>query len=167
MLFVSCRLFPPGQHALRLHPWLRGSSSRPVVAGEPPLLRELLLPAAGLQESGQRSDSVHLRRARRGGGEGLEPVLQLQVGVDAGGDHLHEADAHQGSTMHAREPDGRGTDTALLFQLVFASICRNFWECGLVAIDDITVRLGDCRITAGKPGSLIASSGDMRYCRER
>lgn len=38
----------------------------------------------------------------------------------------------------------------LLVQLVFASICRSFWECGLVALDDITVTHGDCRITAGK-----------------
>lgn len=35
-------------------------------------------------------------------------------------------------------------------QVVFVSICKNFWECGLVAIDDITVSLGDCQITAGK-----------------
>lgn len=35
-------------------------------------------------------------------------------------------------------------------QLVFASICRSFWECGLVAIDDISISHGDCQITAGK-----------------
>lgn len=34
-------------------------------------------------------------------------------------------------------------------QLVFASICRSFWECSLVALDDITVTHGDCQITAG------------------
>uniref|UniRef100_UPI0037E988B7 MAM domain-containing protein 2a n=1 Tax=Semicossyphus pulcher TaxID=241346 RepID=UPI0037E988B7 len=33
-------------------------------------------------------------------------------------------------------------------KLVFVSICKNFWECGLVGIDDITVSLGDCQITA-------------------
>lgn len=101
MAFALFRLFPPGKPSLRLHAGLRGSAPRPVFNGEPPVLREVLLPAAGLQESGQRSDSVRLRRAQRGGGEGLEPVVQLQVGVDAGGDHLHEADANQGST-HVR-----------------------------------------------------------------
>lgn len=35
-------------------------------------------------------------------------------------------------------------------QIVFVSICTNLWECGLVAIDDITVNLGDCQITTGK-----------------
>lgn len=57
-------------------------------------------------------------------------------------------------------------------QLVFASICRNFWECGLVAIDDITVSLGDCQITAGKPWCLhrllwlhITTRGRAWYCR--
>ncbi|XP_008282564.1 MAM domain-containing protein 2a [Stegastes partitus] len=38
----------------------------------------------------------------------------------------------------------------MLSKVVFVSICKNFWECGLVAIDDITVSLGDCQITAGK-----------------
>ncbi|XP_060893496.1 MAM domain-containing protein 2a isoform X1 [Labrus mixtus] len=34
-------------------------------------------------------------------------------------------------------------------KLVFVSICKNFWECGLVAIDDITVSLGSCHVTTG------------------
>lgn len=34
-------------------------------------------------------------------------------------------------------------------KVVFVSICKNFWDCGLVAIDDITVSVGDCQITAG------------------
>ncbi|XP_053181592.1 MAM domain-containing protein 2a [Scomber japonicus] len=38
----------------------------------------------------------------------------------------------------------------MLSKIVFVSICKNFWECGLVAIDDITVSLGDCQITAGR-----------------
>lgn len=45
-------------------------------------------------------------------------------------------------------------------QLVFASICRSFWECGLVALDDITVTLGDCKITAGNHG--LGSHGKVR-----
>ncbi|CAF94853.1 unnamed protein product, partial [Tetraodon nigroviridis] len=97
-VFVSLRLVPPGERALRLHARLRGAAARALVAGEPALLREVLLPAAGLQEGGQRSDPLRLRRARRGGGEGLEPVRQLRGGVDAGGGHLPEADADQGPT---------------------------------------------------------------------
>ncbi|XP_034546970.1 MAM domain-containing protein 2a isoform X2 [Notolabrus celidotus] len=34
-------------------------------------------------------------------------------------------------------------------KLVFVSICKNFWECGLVGIDDITTSLGDCRVHEG------------------
>ncbi|XP_051783744.1 MAM domain-containing protein 2a [Erpetoichthys calabaricus] len=34
-------------------------------------------------------------------------------------------------------------------KVVFVSICRNFWDCGLVALDDISVTHGDCHITAG------------------
>ncbi|XP_033870376.2 MAM domain-containing protein 2-like [Acipenser ruthenus] len=33
-------------------------------------------------------------------------------------------------------------------KVVFVSICTHFWDCGLVALDDITVSLGDCRIYA-------------------
>uniref|UniRef100_H3DNE1 MAM domain containing 2a n=1 Tax=Tetraodon nigroviridis TaxID=99883 RepID=H3DNE1_TETNG len=52
----------------------------------------------------------------------------------------------------------------MLTKLVFASICRNFWECGLVAIDDITVRLGDCRIAAGSlPGQCDFDDGLCGY----
>uniref|UniRef100_A0A8C4RL20 MAM domain containing 2a n=1 Tax=Erpetoichthys calabaricus TaxID=27687 RepID=A0A8C4RL20_ERPCA len=29
-------------------------------------------------------------------------------------------------------------------KVVFVSICRNFWDCGLVALDDISVTHGDC-----------------------
>lgn len=35
-------------------------------------------------------------------------------------------------------------------QMVFVTICRNFWDCGLVSLDDITVTIGDCRVTAGE-----------------
>uniref|UniRef100_A0A3Q3WVL5 MAM domain-containing protein n=1 Tax=Mola mola TaxID=94237 RepID=A0A3Q3WVL5_MOLML len=53
-------------------------------------------------------------------------------------------------------------------KVVFASICRNFWECGLVAIDDITVSLGDCQITAGSlPGQCNFESGVCGYFQDR
>lgn len=34
-------------------------------------------------------------------------------------------------------------------QVVFVSTCRSFWDCGSVALDDISVSLGDCELTAG------------------
>ncbi|XP_036953843.1 MAM domain-containing protein 2a isoform X1 [Acanthopagrus latus] len=56
----------------------------------------------------------------------------------------------------------------MLSKLVFASICRNFWDCGLVAIDDITVRLGDCQITAGSlPGQCNFESGMCGYIQDK
>lgn len=41
--------------------------------------------------------------------------------------------------------------TVLTFavQVVFISTCRSFWDCGSVALDDISVNLGDCELTAG------------------
>lgn len=39
---------------------------------------------------------------------------------------------------------------AFAVQVVFVSTCRSFWDCGSVALDDITVSLGDCELTAGK-----------------
>nr|XP_046242115.1 MAM domain-containing protein 2a isoform X1 [Scatophagus argus] len=55
----------------------------------------------------------------------------------------------------------------MLSKLVFVSICRNFWECGLVAIDDITVSLGDCQITAGSlPGQCNFENGVCGYLQD-
>ncbi|GCB73192.1 hypothetical protein scyTo_0002400 [Scyliorhinus torazame] len=34
-------------------------------------------------------------------------------------------------------------------EIVFVSVCKNFWNCGKVALDDITVSQGDCRIPGG------------------
>lgn len=34
-------------------------------------------------------------------------------------------------------------------QVTFVSVCRSFWDCGSVALDDVTVSLGDCEQTAG------------------
>lgn len=53
-------------------------------------------------------------------------------------------------------------------KVVFASICTNFWECGLVAIDDITVSLGDCQITAGSlPGQCNFESGICGFIQDK
>ncbi|XP_030581455.1 MAM domain-containing protein 2a isoform X2 [Archocentrus centrarchus] len=56
----------------------------------------------------------------------------------------------------------------MLSKVVFASICKNFWECGLVAIDDITVSLGDCQISAGAlPRQCNFESGICGYIQDK
>lgn len=30
-------------------------------------------------------------------------------------------------------------------KVVFMSLCKSFWDCGLVALDDVTIQLGNCR----------------------
>ncbi|KAK5870553.1 hypothetical protein PBY51_003492 [Eleginops maclovinus] len=56
----------------------------------------------------------------------------------------------------------------MLSKVVFVSICKNFWECGLVAIDDITVSLGDCQMTTGSlPGQCDFESGVCGYIQDK
>lgn len=59
----------------------------------------------------------------------------------------------------------------MVSKVVFVSICKNFWDCGLVAIDDITVTLGDCRITADAsvslPGQCNFEAGDCGYSQDK
>ncbi|XP_030647650.1 MAM domain-containing protein 2a, partial [Chanos chanos] len=56
-------------------------------------------------------------------------------------------------------------------KVVFVTICRNFWDCGMVGIDDITVTLGDCQVTEGPlrplPGVCNFELGDCGYAQER
>ncbi|KAI1900054.1 hypothetical protein AGOR_G00046060 [Albula goreensis] len=56
-------------------------------------------------------------------------------------------------------------------KVVFVSICKNFWDCGLVALDDITVNLGDCRVTEGMtqshPGQCNFEFGNCGYTQEK
>ncbi|XP_074526733.1 MAM domain-containing protein 2a [Halichoeres trimaculatus] len=53
-------------------------------------------------------------------------------------------------------------------KLVFVSICKNMWECGLVAIDDITVRLGNCQVhTAPLPTHCDFEGGVCGFIQER
>ncbi|KAJ8414963.1 hypothetical protein AAFF_G00024860 [Aldrovandia affinis] len=56
-------------------------------------------------------------------------------------------------------------------KVVFVSICKNFWDCGLVALDDITMNLGDCRVTAGMtrslPGQCDFEVGDCGYTQDK
>lgn len=35
-------------------------------------------------------------------------------------------------------------------QVLFVSNCRSVWDCGSVALDDISVSQGDCELTAGQ-----------------
>ncbi|KAG5841246.1 hypothetical protein ANANG_G00197510 [Anguilla anguilla] len=56
-------------------------------------------------------------------------------------------------------------------KVVFVSICKNFWDCGLVALDDIIVSLGDCRVTAGMarslPGQCDFEFGNCGYTQDK
>ncbi|XP_029300499.1 MAM domain-containing protein 2-like [Cottoperca gobio] len=45
-------------------------------------------------------------------------------------------------------------------KVLFVSTCRSFWDCGSVALDDISVRLGDCELTAGS----VSSSSLPGHC---
>ncbi|XP_038660021.1 MAM domain-containing protein 2a isoform X1 [Scyliorhinus canicula] len=53
--------------------------------------------------------------------------------------------SHTGMWMQAEVNYHRQEPT----KIVFVSVCKNFWNCGKVALDDITVSLGDCRIPGG------------------
>ncbi|XP_051806645.1 MAM domain-containing protein 2a [Acanthochromis polyacanthus] len=56
----------------------------------------------------------------------------------------------------------------MLTKIVFVSICKNFWECGLIAIDDITVSLGDCQMTAATlPFQCNFESGVCGYIQDK
>uniref|UniRef100_A0A3Q2FRF9 MAM domain containing 2 n=1 Tax=Cyprinodon variegatus TaxID=28743 RepID=A0A3Q2FRF9_CYPVA len=44
-------------------------------------------------------------------------------------------------------------------KMAFVTTCRSFWDCGSVALDDISLNLGDCELTAGFP-----SSGLLGHC---
>nr|XP_057926117.1 MAM domain-containing protein 2a isoform X2 [Doryrhamphus excisus] len=56
----------------------------------------------------------------------------------------------------------------MVSKIVFVSICSNFWECGLVAIDDITVSLGDCGLPKGSlPGQCDFESGLCGFVQEK
>ncbi|CAJ1070841.1 MAM domain-containing protein 2-like isoform X1 [Xyrichtys novacula] len=46
-------------------------------------------------------------------------------------------------------------------KVVFVSTCRSFWDCGSVALDDISVSLGDCELTAGMLSSPLPGHCDF------
>ncbi|KAJ8286335.1 hypothetical protein GJAV_G00037320 [Gymnothorax javanicus] len=54
--------------------------------------------------------------------------------------------------------------------VVFVSVCKNFWDCGSVALDDISMTLGDCYIASGSfvpvSGKCDFETGDCGYTQE-
>uniref|UniRef100_A0A8C3ASD4 MAM domain containing 2 n=1 Tax=Cyclopterus lumpus TaxID=8103 RepID=A0A8C3ASD4_CYCLU len=57
-------------------------------------------------------------------------------------------------------------------KVVFVSTCRSFWDCGSVALDDISVSLGDCELTAGLlswslPGHCDFEAGLCGYTQDK
>ncbi|XP_034565034.1 MAM domain-containing protein 2-like isoform X1 [Notolabrus celidotus] len=69
-----------------------------------------------------------------------------------------------------------GTDvtfqTSQPAKVVFVSTCRSFWDCGSVALDDISLSLGDCQLTAGSltsslPGHCDFEAGLCGYTQEK
>ncbi|XP_070844698.1 MAM domain-containing protein 2-like isoform X2 [Chaetodon trifascialis] len=57
-------------------------------------------------------------------------------------------------------------------KVVFVSTCRSFWDCGSVALDDISMSLGDCELTAGSlllslPGHCDFEAGLCGYTQDK
>ncbi|CAL8387057.1 unnamed protein product [Boreogadus saida] len=56
-------------------------------------------------------------------------------------------------------------------KLLFVSICRSFWDCGSVALDDISLSLGDCELKAGLslsvPGHCDFEAGLCGYTQDK
>ncbi|XP_022059717.2 MAM domain-containing protein 2-like [Acanthochromis polyacanthus] len=46
-------------------------------------------------------------------------------------------------------------------KVVFVSTCRSFWDCGSVALDDISLSFGDCELTAGSSSSPLPGHCDF------
>ncbi|XP_008274608.1 MAM domain-containing protein 2-like [Stegastes partitus] len=57
-------------------------------------------------------------------------------------------------------------------KVVFVSTCRSFWDCGSVALDDISLSFGDCELTAGslsssRPGHCDFEAGLCGYTQDK
>ncbi|EDL41602.1 MAM domain containing 2, isoform CRA_b, partial [Mus musculus] len=55
-------------------------------------------------------------------------------------------------------------------KVVFMSLCKSFWDCGLVALDDITIQLGNCRSPARlppPPGECTFDQDECAFTQEK
>ncbi|XP_033951588.1 MAM domain-containing protein 2-like [Pseudochaenichthys georgianus] len=57
-------------------------------------------------------------------------------------------------------------------KMVFVSTCKSFWDCGSVALDDISLSLGDCELTEGSvlrtlPGHCDFEAGLCGYTQDK
>ncbi|KAM4533199.1 MAM domain-containing protein 2 [Fundulus diaphanus] len=61
--------------------------------------------------------------------------------------------------------------TSQAAKMVFVSTCRSFWDCGSVALDDISLNLGDCELTgflsAVPPGHCDFEAGLCGYTQDK
>ncbi|XP_019410739.1 PREDICTED: MAM domain-containing protein 2 isoform X1 [Crocodylus porosus] len=73
-------------------------------------------------------------------------------------------------------PRGVWTQAEVTFQkpmpckVVFVSWCKSFWDCGLVALDDISVSLGSCQAAEtlpAYPGECTFEKGECAFTQER
>ncbi|KAK5851702.1 hypothetical protein PBY51_023237 [Eleginops maclovinus] len=52
-------------------------------------------------------------------------------------------------------------------KVVFVSTCKSFWDCGSVALDDISVSLGDCSVSPFLPGHCDFEAGLCGYTQDK
>ncbi|XP_032426134.1 MAM domain-containing protein 2 isoform X2 [Xiphophorus hellerii] len=62
--------------------------------------------------------------------------------------------------------------TSQAAKMAFVSTCRSFWDCGSVALDDVSLNLGDCELTAGflsapLPGHCDFEAGLCGYSQDK
>ncbi|KAF1377261.1 hypothetical protein PFLUV_G00198860 [Perca fluviatilis] len=92
--------------------------------------------------------------------------------------HLQHGSVQEKIWTQGEKSRGIWITTDITFQtsqparVVFVSTCRSFYDCGSVALDDISVSLGDCELTAGLlspslPGNCNFEAGLCGYTQDR